>query len=384
MNNKMVKHKVVLLPDSAPSQPSSKLGPLSGRSKKNEALLPALEFSTSKQYDGLFKLPDGSYKQVIELSGLGVCNSSEALAKFESQFKQLLDTTNCAVQLIASSRPISVGSADLFHDIVGRAENDYLIWYSDYIFKWFYRVAAVTYLPRLSFFVVLTAKATRSKEGINSWREAKAQFTQCSDVLQAAGQEIAVLGRDAVRNLLMHSFIAPHLHSGLDSAGPVAESLSTSTISEPQCVEEDGMVRIGDALHGACGILSLPSELSIGWLANVLVSAVPYTVSVHFHQCDQKAVGQTILAITDRQRHKAPLKNLLNGKSRALDVSLYFSSFSKSATELKSNLADLEKHFVRIGAVFSNFKVYSSLTSIPGAPTITAPTTSTSPCRAAR
>ncbi|MBS2007591.1 MAG: hypothetical protein JST01_11150 [Cyanobacteria bacterium SZAS TMP-1] len=309
--------RVVLLSDSLQAEKKTR-----GRAgKKSAPLLPEINFSSDSNCSGLLQLADGRYRHVYELDGVDIAFSPEYIEKLHRDFLRLLNQLECDIQFVVTNRIFPLGGGEKFHEAVGLAENDYLKWYADYQFKWFTRVSQCTYLPQRRHFMVVT---TRAKEG-------KA-LANCLANLNKLGQKYRALNRQEIRTLIMQDFVLPHETSERAQVQKFAECKSASTLMDPIFEEADDHLRIADLLHGGCHISYLPAEVQFGWLLSSLTVTSPSTVSLHIRQ--SKPVGA-------------------KKGQKAVNISLYFSSFGKTPGELKGNLDALKEHFERGGARFN-------------------------------
>jgi hypothetical protein len=315
--------KVVLLADSLQSESRTK-----GRArKKSTPLLPAIKFNSGFKSDsdsissGLLQLADGRYRHVYELDGVDIAASPEYIEKLHRDFLHLLKQLDCDIQLIATNRIFPLGAGEKYHEAVGLSENDYLKWYADYQFKWFTRVTQCTYLPQRRHFIVVTTRAKHGKA-----------LDICLANLNKLGQTYRPLNRQEIRALIQQGFVLPPETSERADIRKFAECKSASTLMEPPFEEADDHLRISDLLHGGCHISYLPAEVQFGWLLSGLTVTSPSTLSLHIRP--SKPVGA-----------KSAIK--------AVEISLYFSSFGKTPGELKSNLDALKEHYERGGAKFA-------------------------------
>jgi len=361
MRKTSLPRKVILLADT----PS---GATSEKKKAASRLLPAIKFvESSKNDDGLFKLPDGGYRRIIEVEGINLIDFCERPQSLDRTLQNLVTALTCDMQLIVTSRPFALQSIDAYKEKQGRPDDEYLAWYSDYTSKWFTRVAELHYLPEKRYFIVVSLPATKAKKPHQGKSQKAIQerahkafdraFIHCLDELKNIGQKPRLLGRREIRNLLMQSFLLPREGSGVNPMVEFAECIAPSTLMEPFYEETRSYLKMGDFFQGAGAVAHMPASVGPGWLANIVFANVPYTISVHLRRCNQKAIKAKIGTIqrsgagsktTERQ-----LAAIADGSEKAIDVSITFSSYSKWEEQLQDNLKKIRDILNVCGAVVS-------------------------------
>jgi hypothetical protein len=321
--------------------------------KKPNLVLPSIKFLPgAKAQDGLIKLADGGYRQVFAIDGFALSDFYYNARSIEEKFKDLLATSACDIQLILSSRPFPAGTAENYHAQFCKTKNDYFTWYSDYLFKWFCRATDVHYLPRRSFYLVLTLLPT-AKAGKTDGARQKA-FNKaagaCLKKLQKLGQNPQLLCGEELRLLLSQSFLTPPDKPQTYPMSKLAQCLSQSTIMEPAVSERPDYIKIDDLYHGSCAITQLPDEIDSAWMYWPVVESAPYTLSVHFHQCDQKETRQAIKKKYPKGTKSPDIDSIAGGTGRAVEVSIYISTFGKTKGELTERLNRAKTNFRRKGS----------------------------------
>lgn len=337
--------KVVLLSD--------KLAVGSRSGKKTIPLLPAINFISSAGSDqGLMQLSDGGYRRIFEIDGFSLVSFHHNAADLEAKFKELIDGLNCNLQLLIASRPYPIGSWEDYQGQANPVDNDYLRWYLDYSYKWFSRVCDCAHIPRRSFYAVLSSPEDAGKTKTNDQKRKAFERAaeDCIKQLTALGQNPrAVVGEDA-RLLLSQYFLSPPVQSEKHTIDKLAACLSDSTIMEPEIVEDAGWIKIGDTFHASCAITHLPAEIASAWLYWPVIETTPYTVSIHLMPCEQKQTVSRIQEKYARKKLPADLSDIASGASRAIDVSVYISTYGKTEGELKERLELVRTNFLKKGA----------------------------------
>jgi hypothetical protein len=361
-------HKVVLL--------SGQLTDSDG-GPKAVPLLPAMRFGRSTATaQGLIQLDDGAYRQIFEIDGFSLSQFQQDGEALENQFKGLIDGLDCDLQLLITSRPYPIGSWEEFQKQFAEVKDDYLKWYLDYQYRWFTRVCG-TYIPRRRSYAVLTSRAGTSKSERDAARRKafKLASDACLSRLRQIGQNPQRIAGENARLLLYQYFLMPPVKSqSYQSPGesgssllsqydlkptgelqsPVgdklAKCLSPSTIMEPEIVESREWLKIGDNYHGSFAVTHLPAEISTPWLYWPIIEVLPYTVSVHLQPCAQKPTAKLIAEKFTSKNRPADLKAIAAGKARAVDVSVYVSTYGSTEGELKDRLELARANFAKKGA----------------------------------
>jgi hypothetical protein len=324
----------------------------SGKSKSQKitrAILPALRFQPDTS---LIELEDGSVRQIFEVEGTSLYDYIESREQWEQQFKALIDELKCDIQLIATSRPFAVGSSENYAKAVGKSDDPYLHWGSEYIYRWFWRMAECSYIPTLRFYFVLTMPSSTTvaaalKESFDSMANA------CLGILQKGGHQPRILDRDEVRSLLMQ-FVMPPANCEIELPDSFPEALTASTLIEPDIQELSNLCQIGDLHHIAGYFSQLPARTSVGWLVGIINQVVPYTFAIHIRPCDQNEVRKQIEAPRFDQKQHPELSNILNGQAKAVDVSISFATYGQTDGEAQSNFSALRNYFTKAGATVSD------------------------------
>lgn len=321
--------------------PRVKSKPGSRADFKNITIMPALRFLK----DGsLIEFEDGSVRQIYEVEGANLIDYLEKGDAWEQEFKALVDELKCDVQLIATSRPYSIGAADAYCEAVGTSDDAYRNWHADYIYRWFKRVAEVTYLPSLRFFFVLTMKSCSAEK---KFAAAARPFLSG---LKAMGHVPRLLKRSEVRGLLMHYFVAPPADSSVHLPAEPPEALMPSTMVLPEMQQRSSVLQIGDLVHRAGRVIQFPAKTSLRWMIGLIAQAIPYTVAVHIAPCNQTEARKQIRTPRFDLAAHPELESVLDGRAKAVDVSISFATYGQTEGEASSRYEELSNFFVKYGA----------------------------------
>lgn len=322
---------------------------------KSKTILPALKFINSAGAPAIVQLKDGDFRQVFQIKGINLIDAQQFGDKLEELFKELLDATDCHIQVLLTSRPFAIGSRQQLLDQPA-SPNPYLAWYSDYLFKWFNKVSEVSCLPKLSFYLVITVPgkliSAKSKPAIF---KAIAKHTDATQkALIAMGQDPRLLDRSELRTLIAQSFVSPPLDSQQDIVDETPECIAPATIDEPAFEVKRDSLRLGNLMHHTCTISQLPTRIWWGWLLDLICQAKAFTLSLHLRSCNQAQVKKQIKQAQLSSQKLKSLQSILNSQSKAIDLSCYLSTYSDASTTAASNLATYKRILNQRKAIATN------------------------------
>ncbi len=338
-------HKVICLSDKIKLPVPSK--------RKKTSLLPPINFLDG-EHDGIFALPDGGLRRIIKCNGINPLFDSERLLKLEREFTTLLLDATCAIQLVAVTRPFNLDNyRKQLRPPLTKPENEYLKWYADYSDKWLHRVTEVTFTPDTEFFVVITMPGKFSKasakrllkterDQLTKLEDASKNFTKLLTRFKMAP---SFLSRSESRKSLA-AMLFPPKDSDAFLQEAIPEALSDSTICEPEFSETDFQLTAGDMQTRNFFLSQLPTANWMGWLIDSLTIMAPLTVSVHFQPCSQTDVHKKIRKSIASGNTSKTLESILKGQDKALDISMYVSTYYNSK-ELGDYQCGQAKEFLR-------------------------------------
>jgi hypothetical protein len=334
------------------------------RKRKFRSVLPPLKFlSGIGSYDGVFALADGGLRQIIECKGINAMHSDSRLIDFERDLAHLISKADCDFQFMVKTSHFPMPDYQKHIDGVKRADDEYFKWFSDYSGKWLNRVTQLHFIPHKQFFVVLTKRGEFSQEvkrnrlSVKDTEQLAALSLEVSkffDCMVKHDQAPAILSRSQVRGLLHSCMFAPADSANNVSNKQVVETLSESTIQEPVSSEREDVLRIGNAFYKSFALAELPLETSMGWLRRLICVQFPFCVSLHVKQCAQAGARRQILKYQHDAEIFESLKDIVSGVDKAVDISINFSIFAESATQLSDQLTTLKMLFGESGIDLSD------------------------------
>lgn len=347
MSNNSSLKTVILIPGA-----NAKVSIASTRSK---SILPALKFINAPGEPAVFQLKDGDFRQILEIDGINLIDAQQHGHSLEEQFKSILDLGTFNIQILLISRPFAIGSRQqLIEDAV--ASNPYYTWYSDYLFKWFSRVAEVSCLPKLSFYLVVTipGKQITAKTPEAQLKAILNHTAKLRQTLEAMQQKPRLMDREEVRNLIAQSFVSPSIDSLQDTVDETPECITPSTLDTPSFEVKRDCLVIGNLVHQTCTVSQLPTKIWWGWLLDLICRATPFTLSLHFKACNQTQVKNQIKQAKLSAQKLKLLQPILDGQSKAVALSCYLSTYSDAKSTAALNLAGYKGALAQRKAIATN------------------------------
>lgn len=324
-------------------------------STRSKLILPALKFINAPGEPAIFQLKDGDFRQIFEIAGINLIDAQQYGERLEEQFKSLLDESTFNIQIVLTSRPFAIGSRQQLLEEAASI-NPYYAWYSDYLFKWFSKVAEVSCLPKLSFYLVVTIPAKQiSAKSPTALNKAISNHTaRLQQTLVAMEQKPRLLDREEVRTLIAQTFVSPSIDSQQDTVDETPECIAPSTVDTPSFEVKRDCLEIGNLVHQTCTVSQLPTKIWWGWLLDLICRTTPFTLSLHFKTCNQTQVKNQIKQAKLSAQKLKLLQPILDGKSKAVDLSCYLSTYSDAKSTAALNLAGYKGALAQRKAIATN------------------------------
>ncbi|MBY0359000.1 MAG: ATP-binding protein [Candidatus Obscuribacterales bacterium] len=334
--------------------------------------------------EGLLVLADGTLRKIIACKGINALLFDEdERERLSREFASLANSIDSDIQIIVTSRNLSVDEYLSRYQKEIKTDNEYLRWYADYTDKWFRRVQDVTFVPQRDFYVVVSFQPDDCRNQTKPWsgrrsvskheeylddlnRYAKTVFEQ----LRHSNLRPSVLNRREMRSL-----IYTHLNPTLSESEPEAPP-SRPGVSEASVLAGSGLKVTDDYLWldgkyvGTHYMQQVPHETWMGWLVELLALSVEYTVSFYIHCCDQDqvrkklksqytlgVVASTQLATPDLEGLESTrtaqqaIQEFLRSSNKAFDISFYIKTHADTLERLHSNMDEIRRVFKNKGAI---------------------------------
>lgn len=334
--------------------------------------------------EGLVVLGDGTMRKYVGAKGINALLFDEAERELLArQFAALANSCDSDIQVMVTSRNLSVDEYLNRYQVLIKTENEYLRWYADYTDKWFRRVQEVHFVPQRDFYVIVSFIPPDVKNQTKPWtgrrsiqkheeyvetlnRLAKTALEQ----LRGSNLRPQILTKKEVRNL-----IYTHLNPSL------AESDHDAPICRPDQSEASSLARsalkiseehlwLDGKFVGTQYMAETPHETWMGWLVDLLTLSVEYTVSMFVHCCDQDSVrkklqsqyrlgmvASTQLATPDLEGLESTrsaataIQEFLRSSNKAFDMSLYIKTHAESKEKLAQHMDEIRRVFKNRGAI---------------------------------
>lgn len=334
--------------------------------------------------EGLLVLCDGSMRKFICCKGINALLFDEAERdKLARDFASLANSIDSDIQIIVTSRNLSVDEYLSRYQKEIKTDNEYLRWYADYTDKWFRRVQDVHFVPQREFYVVVSYQPPDCRHVTRGWNGRRSvqkheEFLEdlnryCKTVfeqLRGSNLRPQTLTRREMRNL-----IYAHLNPSL------AESEPDAPPSRPGVTEASVLARSGlkvtdnylwlDGKYVGCQYMQqVPHETWMGWLVELLTLSVEYTVSMFIHCCDQDSVrkklkNQYTMGIVASTQLSTPdleglestrtaqsaIQEFLRSSNKAFDTSFYIKTHADTVERLNGHMDEIRRVFKNKGAI---------------------------------
>lgn len=334
--------------------------------------------------EGLLVLGDGSMRKFIACKGINALLFDEAERdKLARDFASLANSIDSDIQILVTSRNLSVDEYLSRYQKEIKTDNDYLRWYADYTDKWFRRVQDVHFVPQRDFYVIVSYQPPDCRHVTRGWSGKRSvqkheEFLEelnryCKTVfeqLRHSNLRPNILTRREMRNL-----IYAHLNPSLSVAEPDAPP-SRPGISEASVLARSGLKVTDNYLWldgkyvGSQYMQQVPHETWMGWLVELLTLSVEYTVSLYIHCCDQDSVrkklkNQYTMGIVASTQLSTPdleglestrtaqsaIQEFLRSSNKAFDASFYIKTHSDTVERLNGHMDEIRRVFKNKGAI---------------------------------
>lgn len=337
-----------------------------------------------EEEEGLVVLADGSMRKYIQCKGINALLFDEAERELLArQFAALANSCDSDIQIMVTSRNLSVDEYLSRYQEELRTDNEYLKWYADYTDKWFRRVQEVHFVPQRDFYVIVSYTPPDCKGLTRPWHgrrsiqkheeflEALNRLTKTAEEqLRGSNLRPQVLKKHEVRNLIYQ-----HLNPTL------AESDHHAPLCRPDQSEASSLARSAlkiaensiwlDGKHiGTQYMAETPHETWMGWLVDLLTLSVEYTMTMFLHCCDTDAVrkklqneyrigmvASTQLSTPDLEGLESTrsaasaIQEFLRSSHKAFDISVYIKTHADTPEKLNSHMDEIRRVFKNRGAV---------------------------------
>lgn len=334
--------------------------------------------------EGLVILADGSMRKVISCKGINALLFDEAERdKLARDFAALANSIDSDIQIIVTSRNLSVDEYLSRYQKEIRTENEYLRWYADYTDKWFRRVQEVHFVPQRDFYVVVSYQPPDCKHVTRGWNGRRSinkheEYLEdlnryCKTVLeQLRGSNLRpnVLTRREARNLI-YAHLNPALVETEQEAPPSRPGVTeASTLAHSGLKVTDNYLVLDGKYVGCQYMHQVPHETWMGWLVELLTLSVEYTVSFFIHCCDQDSVrkklkNQYTMGIVASTQLSTPdleglestrtaqsaIQEFLRSSNKAFDISFYLKTHADTVERLNGHMDEIRRVFKNKGAI---------------------------------
>lgn len=334
--------------------------------------------------EGLVVLADGSMRKFIGCKGINALLFDEAEREMLARgFASLANSCDSDIQIIISSRNLSVDEYLQRYTMLLKTDNEYLKWYADYTDKWFRRVQEVHFVPQRDFYIVVSYNPPDTKNLTQPWSGRRSiqkheEYVEtlnrlvktCFEQLRGSNLRPSMLSRREVRKMI-YTHLNPSLSEMDDEAPPTRPGQSESTVlarSALKVGEEN--IWLDGKYMGTQYMAETPHETWMGWLVDLLTLSVEYTMTMYIHMCDQDAVrkklttryrlgmvASTQLATPDLEGLEstrsaaAAIQEFLRSSNKAFDISVYIKTHGETPEKLAQHMDEIRRVFKNRGAI---------------------------------
>ncbi len=298
-------------------------------------------------------------------------------------FASLANSCDSDIQIIISSRNLSVDEYLQRYTMLLKTDNEYLKWYADYTDKWFRRVQEVHFVPQRDFYIVVSYNPPDTKNLTQPWSGRRSiqkheEFVEtlnrlvktCFEQLRGSNLRPVMLNRREVRKLI-YANLNPTLSEMDDEAPATRPGQSESSVlarSALRVGEEN--VWLDGKYMGTQYMAETPHETWMGWLVDLLTLSVEYTMTMYIHMCDQDSVrkklttryrlgmvASTQLATPDLEGLEstrsaaAAIQEFLRSSNKAFDISVYIKTHGETPEKLAQHMDEIRRVFKNRGAI---------------------------------
>lgn len=334
--------------------------------------------------EGLLVLGDGSMRKFIACKGINALLFDEAERdKLARDFASLANSIDSDIQILVTSRNLSVDEYLSRYQKEIKTDNDYLRWYADYTDKWFRRVQDVHFVPQREFYIIVSYQPPDCKYVSRGWngrrsvhkheefledlnRYHKTVFEQ----LRGSNLRPQTLTRREMRNLI-YSHLNPSLTEHEPEAPPSRPGVSEASVLARSGLKVTDNYTWLDGKYVGCQYMQqVPHETWMGWLVELLTLSVEYTVSMFIHCCDQDSVrkklkNQYTMGIVASTQLSTPdleglestrtaqsaIQEFLRSSNKAFDMSFYIKTHADTVERLNGHMDEIRRVFKNKGAI---------------------------------
>lgn len=334
--------------------------------------------------EAILVLADGSLRKYIACKGINALLSDEAeREQLARNFAALANSSETDIQIVVTSRNLSVDEYLSRYQLLIKTDNDYLRWYADYTDKWFRRMQEVHFVPQRDFYVIVSYRPPDVKDLTTAWHgrrsihkheeyvETLGRLTKtAAEQLRASNLRPDILNKKQVRNL-----IYGHLNPTLVEKDPDAPMCrpgqsEASSLSRSALKINNEHLWLDGRYVGTQYMAETPHETWMGWLVDLLTLSVEFSVSLFVHTCNQDVVrkklqreyrfgmvASTQLATPDLEGLEATrsaaaaIQEFLRSSNKAFDVSMYIKTNAATPEQLNQNMDEIRRVFKNRGAV---------------------------------
>jgi hypothetical protein len=334
--------------------------------------------------EGIVVLADGTLRKYIGCKGINALLFDEAERELLArQFAALANSCDSDIQIIVTSRNLSVDEYLSRYQMLLKTDNEYLRWYADYTDKWFRRVQEVHFVPQRDFYVVVSFTPPDVKGLRTPWHGKRSiqkheEFVEtlgrlCKTVfeqLRGSNLRPEILTKKQVRNLI-YSHLNPTLaETDLDAPMCRPDQSEASSLARSALKISNNHIWLDGKYIGTQYMAETPHETWMGWLVDLLTLSVEYSLSLFVHTCDQDSVrkklqteyrlgmvASTQLATPDLEGLESTrsaasaIQEFLRSSNKAFDVSMYIKTHADTAEKLNQHMDEIRRVFKNRGAV---------------------------------
>jgi type IV secretory pathway VirB4 component len=334
--------------------------------------------------EGLVVLADGSLRKFVGCKGINALLFDEAEREMLARgFASLANSCDSDIQIIISSRNLSVDEYLQRYSLLLKTDNEYLKWYADYTDKWFRRVQEVHFVPQRDFYIVVSYMPPDTKNLTQPWTGRRSiqkheEYVEtlnrlvktCFEQLRGSNLRPSMLTRREVRNLI-YSQLNPSLYErDHDAPSTRPGQAETSVLARSALKVGEESLWLDGKYVGTQYMSETPHETWMGWLVDLLTLSVEYTMTMYVHMCDQDSVrkklttryrlgmvASTQLATPDLEGLEstrsaaAAIQEFLRSSNKAFDISVYIKTHADTPEKLAQHMDEIRRVFKNRGAI---------------------------------
>ncbi len=337
-----------------------------------------------EEEEGLTVLADGSMRKYLQCKGINALLYDEAERELLArQFAALANSCDSDIQIIVTSRNLSVDEYLSRYQNGIKTDNEYLKWYADYTDKWFRRVQEVSFVPQRDFYILVSYTPPDCKGLTKSWHGRRSiqkheEYLETLNRLAKTAQEQLrssnlrpqILTKREVRNLIYSSLNPTLTVTDHDAPSCRPEQSEASALARSALKVAENNLWLDGKYIGTQYMSEPPHETWMGWLVDLLTLNIEYTMSMFIHCCDQDTVrkklqreyrlgmvASTQLSTPDLEGLESTrsaasaIQEFLRSSNKAFDVSVYVKTHGDTPEKLNSHMDEMRRVFKNRGAV---------------------------------